>query len=132
MKDPRWITTQALQLMHVRQLELFGGRHGILDQNAMESALHKARNLTAYEPDSDITALASAYLIGFAQKQVFADGNKRTALAATLIFLRLNGHELNVSKDELLAFVLGVARNELDQSAAAKWLRLRITPLRKA
>ena len=53
-------------------------------------------------------------------------------MAATLVFLRLNGHELNVSKDELLACVLGVARNELDQSAAAKWLRVRITPLRKA
>ncbi len=53
-------------------------------------------------------------------------------MAATLIFLRLNGHELNVSKDELLAFTLGTARNELDQSAAEKWLRLRITPRKKA
>ncbi|MEO8577416.1 MAG: type II toxin-antitoxin system death-on-curing family toxin [Gemmatimonadales bacterium] len=99
--------------------------HGALDENAMESALHKPQNLNAYVPDSDIAHLASAYLIGFAQKQVFVDGDKRTAVAAMLIFLRLNGHELNVAKDELLAFVLGVARNELDQSAAAKWLRPR-------
>ncbi len=127
MKDPRWITSEVLHLMHVRQVELFGGRHGILDQNAMESALHKPQNLNAYEPDSDIAALAAAYLIGFAQKQVFVDGNKRTALAATLTFLRLNSHELNVSKEELLAFVLAIARNELDQAAATRWLSERIT-----
>ena len=127
MSEPRWITEQMLHLMHVRQVELFGGSHGILDENAMGSALHKPIDLHAYEPDSDIAALAAAYLCGFAQKQVFADGNKRTALALTLVFLRMNGHELNVAKSELLAFVLAIARNELDQTAAAKWLRERIT-----
>ncbi len=128
MNDPRWITTELLHLIHVRQVELFGGTHGILDHNAAESALHKAQNLNAYEPDSDIAALAAEYLCGFAQEQAFADGNKRTALAVSLIFLRLNGHELNVEKPELLAFVVAIARNELDQVSASKWLRQRITP----
>lgn len=127
MNDPRWITTEMLHLMHVRQVELFGGTQGILDANAVESALHKAQQLNTYEPDSDIAALAAAYLCGFAQKQGFVDGNKRTALAATLVFLRLNGHELDIPKAELLAFVLAIARNELDQSAATIWLRQRIT-----
>lgn len=113
--------------MHVRQVELFGGTHGILDENAVESALHKPQQLNAYEPESDIAALAAAYLCGFAQKQGFVDGNKRTALAATLTFLRLNGHELNIAKAELLAFVLAIARNELLQPAVTKWLRERIT-----
>ena len=127
MKDPRWITTEVLHLMHVRQVELFGGSHGILDQNAVESALHKPQHLNAYEPESDLAALAAAYLCGFAQKQGFVDGNKRTGLAVTLTFLRLNGHELNVPKAELLAFVLAIARNELHQPAATNWLRERIT-----
>ena len=116
-----------LHLMHVRQVELFGGSHGILDQNAVESALHKPQQLNAYEPESDLLALAAAHLCGFAQKRGFVDGNKRTALAVALTFLRLNGHELNVSKAELLAFVLAIARNELLQPAATNWLRERIT-----
>ena len=127
MNDPRWITTEVLHLMHVRQVELFGGSHGILDQNAVESALHKPQHLNAYEPESNLAALAAAYLCGFAQKQGFVDGNKRTALAVALTFLRLNGHELNVPKAELLAFVLAIARNELHQAAATNWLRERIT-----
>lgn len=127
MKDPRWITTEMLHVMHVRQVELFGGSHGVLDENAVESSLHKPQQLNAYQPESDLAALSAAYLCGFAQNQGFVDGNKRTALAATLTFLRLNGYELNVPKAELLAFVLAIARNELDQPAVTKWLRERIT-----
>lgn len=113
--------------MHVRQVELFGGSQGILDENVVDSALHKPQHLNRYEPDSDLAALAAAYLCGFAQKQGFVDGNKRIALAATLTFLRLNGQELNISKAELLAFVLAITRNELGQPAVTTWLRERIT-----
>ncbi len=127
MKEPRWVTAEVLHLMHVRQVELFGGSHGVVDDNAVESALHKPQNLNVYEPDSDLAALAAAYLCGFVQKQGFVDGNKRTGLAVTLTFLRLNSYELNVEKAELLSFVLGIARNEIDQETATKWLRQRIT-----
>lgn len=126
MNEPRWINTEELHLIHLRQLELFGGAIGILDNNVIESALYKPRNLWSYEPESDLAALGAAYLCGFAQKQGFADGNKRTALAVTLTFLRLNGYELTVPKGELLAFVLSIARNEMQQPAATKWLRERI------
>ena len=127
MKSPRWITAQELHLIHVRQVELFGGAHGVIDENVVDSALHKPQQLNTYEPDSDIAALAAAYLCGFAQKQGFADGNKRTALGLTLVFLRLNGYTLNVAKAELLAFVLAIARNEVNQAAATTWLRERVT-----
>lgn len=130
MRDPRWITAQELQLIHVRQIELFGGRHGIIDANVVDSALHKPQQLDTYEPDSDIAALAAAYLCGFAQKQGSADGNKRTALAVTLTFLRLNGHALNVAKAELLEFVLAISRNEMNQDAATNWFRERITAVK--
>ena len=129
MKDPRWITTEMLHLIHARQVELFGGSHGILDNNVLESALNKPKHLRTYEPNPDTAALAGAYLCGFAQSQGFVDGNKRTALAVTLTFLGLNGWELNVPKEELLGFVLAIARNELRQAAATAWLRERITPI---
>ena len=112
--------------MHVRQVELFGGSHGILDENVVGFPLHKPQQPNRYEPDSDIAALAAAYLCGSAKSQRFV-GNKRIALAATLTFLRLNGRQLNVPKAELLAFVLAIARNELRQPAVTTWLRERIT-----
>ena len=127
MKDPRWITTEMLHLIHARQVELFGGSHGIVDPNVLESALNEPKHLRTYEPGSDMAALSAAYLCGFAQSQGFVDGNKRTALAVTLTFLGLNGWELNVAKEELLAFVLAIARNELRQAAATEWIRARIS-----
>ena len=113
--------------MHVRQMELFGGKQGVIDDNVVESALHRPQQLNHYQSDSDVAALAAAYLCGFAQKQGFADGNKRIALASSLVFLELNKYTLDVPKSALLAFVLSIARNEVDETAAAKWLRQRIT-----
>ena len=54
MNEPRWITPEVLRLIHIRQLELFGGSPGVIDENVIESALHKAQNLNAYEPESDV------------------------------------------------------------------------------
>ena len=127
MKEPRWLSREEIRLLHRRQVELFGGAYGVIDENVVDSALHRPQQLNHYIPDSDISDLAAAYLCGFAQKQGFTDGNKRIGLAAALTFLRLNGYELHVPKEELLAFVLSIARNEIDEHAAAKWLRTRIT-----
>jgi len=42
----------------------------------------------------------------------FANGNKRIALTALLVFLFLNGKWLSVQGDELLEFTLDVASSE--------------------
>jgi death on curing protein len=127
VKDPRWLTREEIRLLHRRQVELFGGVYGVIDENVVDSALHRRQQLNHYVPDSDVSDLTAAYLLGFAQKQGFTDGNKRIALASALTFLRLNGYELHVPKEELLAFVLSIAKNEIDQDGAAKWFRTRIT-----
>ena len=89
--EPKWISSDALRLLHAQQLERFGGLAGVLDENVVESALARPRNLYAYQDDIDLPDLAAAYLCGLAQKQGFVDGDKRTALAAALVFLHING-----------------------------------------
>ncbi|MGH9318412.1 MAG: type II toxin-antitoxin system death-on-curing family toxin [Vicinamibacteria bacterium] len=44
-----------------------------------------------------------------ARNHPFVDGNKRTALAASLVFLLLNEVEIDASEDDLTDLVLGVA-----------------------
>ena len=60
------------------------------DQSLFESALHRPRNLAAYG-QPDVAALAAAYGYGLARNHPFVDGNKRTALATALVFLKENG-----------------------------------------
>jgi len=51
------------------------------------------------------------------------DGNKRTALAAAGIFLEMNGHRLVASEQHAVVATLALAAGEIDQVAAAAWLK---------
>ena len=54
-------------------------------------------------------AMAAAYLFHLCQNHVFLDGNKRIGANAALVFLYINGWELNLPEPELVSLVLGVA-----------------------
>jgi len=61
-----------------------------------------------------LAEMAASYLFHIARNHPFVDGNKRTALMTTLIFLGLNGRSLKVGDDELTDLVLGVAKGEVE------------------
>lgn len=124
--EPRWISFQVLTMLYARQIELFGGSPGILDENAVVSTLARPQNVFHYVPDADLFDLAAAYLCGFAQKQGFTDGNKRIGVASALVFLRANGSPLHVPGPELYALAMQVARNEIDETGVTVWMRERI------
>jgi hypothetical protein len=63
-------------------------------------------------------------LHGIASKQVFSDGNKRTAWLAALAFLELNGIEIrHVPGIEAEPFVLSVATGTFEVPQAAEWFK---------
>jgi death on curing protein len=123
MEEPRWLTETMLLVIHARQVERYGGAHGILDQNVVRSALAGPINRWAYDDAADLADLAAAYFVGFARSQGFRDGNKRTGLASALVFLRLNGHALRVPGQELYNLTMRVANNEADDEFVAAYLR---------
>jgi len=57
------------------------------------------------------------------QNHPFVDGNKRTALAATGIFLELNGFRLTASNEAALSFTRQVTAGRLSLHEMATWLR---------
>jgi death on curing protein len=124
--EPDWIVVQTIYQLHQDQIDRFGGHHGVLDANAVESAL--ARPIHKWhDARADWAALAAAYLCGFAQKQAFIDGNKRTGLVAALTFLDRHGLTIDVPAEELYALTLLVARNEIAEPAVATWFRVRVS-----
>lgn len=117
-----FLTRDALMSIHDEQLRRHGGAAGLRDENALESALARAENKSAYgEPD--IAELAAAYLYGIAKNHAFVDGNKRTAIVAAGTFLIINGHYLNADDGRLYLFVMGVAAGEIDENGAAAFFR---------
>jgi death on curing protein len=129
MQQPLWIDLETLYLLHEQQLERFGGRAGIIDSGVVESSLGRPRNRFHYgSADVDLADLAAAYLFGFAQSQGFADGNKRIAVAAALVFLYVNGHPLHVPPRDLYAVAMAVSdeRVRMSEAEVAHWFRDRL------
>lgn len=60
--------------------------------------------------------MAAAYLFHLCQNHAFLDGNKRIGANASITFLFMNGWDLTLDEEELVALVLGVAAGTIDKN----------------
>lgn len=65
---------------------------------------------------------AAATMYSIAAHHIFVDGNKRTAIRATEIFLETNGIHTTWSHDEIEALVLKIAQGQAEIEEIAAWL----------
>lgn len=120
-----WLTVETAMAAHAEQLVEHGGSAGIRDQNLLESAMSRPRNLAAYgEPHA--AQLAASYAFGIARNHPFVDGNKRTAVVVSEAFLALNGYVLDATNAEVAVVFLALAAGELSEDELADWLRTRL------
>ena len=117
-----WIPLPIIIAVHDEQLAEHGGLRGIRDQSLLESALARPEQLAAYSTP-DAAALAAAYGYGIARNHPFADGNKRSAFVATLLFLRLNGRNLAANDADKVLVMLDVAAGNISEDTFADWIR---------
>ena len=108
--------------MHAEILARTGGTPGLLNPGAVDSALYRAQ-WGPFFGVPDVEARAALILRGLCQDHPFADGNKRTSYEAAALFLGLNRTRLEVPADEIVAFMLAVAQDEVDLDSIAEWLR---------
>ena len=128
MTRVKWLTREAIEIIHQEQLDEHGGLAGLKDDNALESSLARPVNKSVYGED-DIHALAAAYLYGFVKNHPFNDGNKRTGYLAAFTFLYINGWLIEASQVDVIEFVLEVAAGEIDEDGATRFLRDFTVPL---
>lgn len=99
--------------IHERQIEVYGGVHGIRDTGGLESAVATPQATFGGEfLHRSIPAMAAAYLYHLCQNHPFLDGNKRTGANAAITFLLMNGWDPCFEEEELVRLVLSVASGE--------------------
>ena len=107
-------------------LAAHGGAAGIRDETLLESAVAAPQVTMMGQPlISDPIEIAAAYLFYICRNHSFLDGNKRTALAACLVFLEMN-ELLPTAKlpvDEWEKLMLDVAANKIDRATTTERLR---------
>ena len=108
------------------QIRRYGGAYGVRDNDLLSSAL--AMPGTTFEGrylHKDLFEQAAAYAFHLCQNHPFLDGNKRTALASALVFLSLNGIELDDSHEDLYELMMNVSAKGLGKAdIAAEFRRL--------
>lgn len=97
---------------------------GIKDTNLFNSALYEPmQTFDKRELYPDIISKAACYLRSFAMNHPFFDGNKRTALMATVIFLERNGYEVIADNDKMYKFVEKVVKGKLEILSISRRLK---------
>lgn len=96
--------------LHHSLIEHYGGPDGVRDVGLLHSAI--AMPQAAYDGEylhGDIFEMAAAYLYHIVQNHPFIDGNKRTGLAAGLVFLALNDIQIDNDEEGLVDLTISVA-----------------------
>lgn len=97
----------------------------VRDLGLLDSAAHRPRAAFAgVEAYPGLAAKAAALMHSLCGNHALVDGNKRLALLATTVFLRINGWQLNLSDDEAFDLTMAVAAGGLDVAQIAERLRL--------
>lgn len=126
MKEPRWLLDEAIEAIHKRQLAEHGGAAGIRDGGLLASALARPKNVFAYESPVTLARLAAEYAYGIARNHPFVDGNKRTAFVACLLFLRLNGRDIDATQEQKYETFIKLASGLLTVDELAAWIEQRV------
>ena len=124
MTTPIDFLTEDVESLHDEQLRLFGGLAGTRDRAALESAV----GMAAVTFDGELLHptvfdMAAAYAYHLAENHPFVDGNKRTALNAALVFLGLNGWDVEDSGERLYDAMIAVANGESSKQVIAAVLQ---------
>ncbi len=124
---PTFLSVADVLAIHENTIAVEGGRGGLRDAALLESAVLMPQQRFGGELlHSDLAAMAAAYLFHIAQNHAFQDGNKRTAVLAALVFLRVNGVDALPEPDDLERATMAVAASEMGKVELAAWLRASI------
>jgi death-on-curing protein len=118
--------------IHAEAIKQFGGPKGVRDENLLASAvLTPQSKFGGQSPYADVVEVAAAYLFYICKSHPFADGNKRTAMMAAIVFLRLNGIEPKPDNHQWEKLMLDVASGKIDRDITTQRLRKLIKRPRK-
>ena len=97
---------------------------GIRDSGLLKSAIAQPKMMfDGIELYPTVPEKASALCFSLIMNHPFVDGNKRTAHAATKLFLEMNGWKFNASRDDARDTMMALASNKLSRDEFTSWVQ---------
>jgi death on curing protein len=118
------ISVKEVQQLHQILIENFGGRHGIRDIGALESALSRPfQTFDNKELYPSVIEKATSLIESILTNHPFVDGNKRTGYTLLRLYLLQNGFDITASSDNKYEFVINIASGALQYDGILAWLK---------
>lgn len=124
MSNIDFLSLQDVLLAHEDQVSRYGGDPSVRDIGLLESAIAQPQATFggAFLHDFPF-AMAAAYMFHIVQNHPFVDGNKRSGAVAALLFLDLNGIEINPPKGSIYNLTIAVANGLVDKTEVTEFFR---------
>lgn len=119
-----FLTVEDVRLLHDQQAP----EAGLIDVAKLDSALNRPIQSDQYESDATLHNLAAVLCEGICQAHAFEDGNKRTALVATVTFYALNGYVFDAPEGEIVHLIVDLTTHDIDAPKAAERFSLWAMP----
>lgn len=117
------LSKQQILFLHSQLISGTGGSDGLRDVGLLESAINSPFQQFGNEDlYPTIQQKASRLCFGLVNNHPFIDGNKRIGAHVMLVFLALNGIELEYTQDDLSSTILKLASNEISYQQLTKWI----------
>lgn len=110
--------------INFQMIKQFGGKYEVRDFLLLDSALNRPRaRFGGVDLYKTLFDKAAAMLHSLIMNHVFADGNKRTAIAACSRFLFINGWRLQLERKKTISFMLDVEAKKCSFEQIVSWLK---------
>lgn len=119
------LTKEQVISIHSSLIEATGGTDGVRDIGLLESALETPFQ-TFDGKDLYPALIQKAARLGYSlvSNHPFVDGNKRIGIHTMLVFLAVNGVEIECTQKELIDIGLSLADGTMDAEKLLIWLSL--------
>ncbi len=113
--------SEVLQILE-DQIKNYGGIYGVRDINLLSSAIYMPESsFDGQYLHKTVPAMAAAYSFHICQNHPFIDGNKRAALASSLVFLDINRYDFNCKEETLYTEIMNVAKGKINKEELTKF-----------
>lgn len=117
------LTKQQIVNIHSSLISATGGLDGVRDDGLLESAINAPFQTFSGE-ELYHTLMQKAARLGYSlvNNHPFIDGNKRIGIHIMLVFLALNGIEIECTQEELITLGLSLADGSMKFDELFDWL----------
>jgi len=101
-----------------------GGSHGVRDHSIVISAEQLPQQRAfGKELYPTVFIKAAVYARNIITAHPFVDGNKRTGMAATSVFIENNGYKIEVVEGGVEKFAIAIIKNRIELEDIAQWFK---------